>query len=46
MERFENFAFQNFKMQKMNISWNINIKYVTNVSLRVDSPNMQDDACH
>ena len=36
MEQCDNVAFQLAKMQKKNISWNIKIKYVTDVSLRVD----------
>ena len=33
-------------MQKKNIRTNIMIKYVTDVSLSVDSPNMKVSTCH
>ena len=41
MEICEKVAFQLLKIRKMNISWNINIKYVTDVSLRVESSSMK-----
>jgi len=43
MERCEKRAFQLLKMRKMNISWNIKIKYVIDVILRVGPSSMKDD---
>ena len=45
MEQCENIAFHLAQMQKMNISKNIKIKIVTDVSLSVDSTNMKVYTC-
>jgi len=46
MERIEKRAFQLFKMQKKNISWNIKTKCVTDFLLTVRSSSMKDFTCH
>jgi len=42
MEGCEKRAFHLLKMRKMNISWNIKVKYVIEVILNVGSPRMED----
>jgi len=46
MERREKRAFQLLKMRKMNIRWNINIKYVSEVFLSIRSSSMNYYTCH
>ena len=42
----ENKLFSGPKKAKKNISWNIKIKYVTDVFLSVESWSMKDYTCH
>jgi len=46
MDRFEKFALQLPKMRKMNITWNIKSKYVTDVFLSAGSSSMKDYNYH
>ena len=45
MELCEKRAFQLLKMRKINISWNIKIKYVTDIFMIVRSSSMKDCTC-
>jgi len=42
MKRYEKSAIQLLKIRKMNISWNIKIKYVIDAILSVGSSSMKD----